>query len=113
MDGGTFGQRQREPLPVPYLAYDAREPRFLDYLLSASRNDYYAIEVKGATHLDFTDDTVVLPILKWLNITGDIAGGRVDRDHECGVAAFLRRRFTRWAQASFRRGISGTHRRNE
>ena len=44
--------------------------------MSASRSDYYAVEVKGTTHLDFTDDTVVLPILKWLNITGDIAGGR-------------------------------------
>ena len=81
--------------------------------MSASRSDYYAVEVKGTTHLDFTDDAVVLPILKWLNITGDIDGGRVDRDHERGVAAFLRRLFTRWSQASFRRWLSRADGRNE
>ncbi len=31
----------------------------------------------GTTHLDFTDDAVVLPILKWLGITGSIAGWRM------------------------------------
>ncbi len=77
MDGGTFGQRQRQPLQVPYLALTRENQDSLDYLLSASRSDYYAVEVKGTTHLDFTDDAVVLPILKWLNIAGDIAGGRV------------------------------------
>ena len=77
MDGGTFGQRQRQPLQVPYLALTRENQDSLDYLLSASRSDYYAVEVKGTTHLDFTDDAVVLPILKWLNISGDIAGGRV------------------------------------
>ena len=77
MDGGTFGQRQREPLQVPYLGMMRENQDFLDYLLSASRSDYYAVEVKGATHLDFTDDAVVLPIMKWLNVTGDIDGERV------------------------------------
>ncbi len=76
MDGGTFGQRQREPLQVPYLALTRENQDSLDYLLSASRSDYYAVEVEGTTHLDFTDDTVVLPILKWLSITGAIAGER-------------------------------------
>jgi hypothetical protein len=28
-------------------------------------------------HLDFTDDTVVLPILKWFGATGSIAGERI------------------------------------
>ena len=79
MDGGTFGQRQRQPLQVPYLALTRENQDSLDYLLSASRSDYYAVEVKGTTHLDFTDDAVVLPILKWLNISGDIAGGRSSR----------------------------------
>ena len=77
MDGGTFGERQRQPLQVPYLWLTREHQDSLDYLLSASRSDFYAVEVKGATHLDFTDDTVVLPILKWLNITGDIDGLRV------------------------------------
>jgi predicted dienelactone hydrolase len=78
MDGGsTFGRRQREPLDVPFLALVQERSQSLDYLLAASNSDFYLVEVKGATHLDFTDDTVALPILKWLNITGDIAGERM------------------------------------
>ena len=77
MDGPTFGQRQQQPLHVPYLALIRENQESLDYLLAASRSDYYEVEVKGATHLDFTDDAVVLPILKWLSMTGGIAGGRV------------------------------------
>jgi predicted dienelactone hydrolase len=76
MDGPTFGQRQRQPLEVPYLALIRENQHALDYLLAASRSDYYQLEVKGSTHLDFTDDAVVLPILRWLNITGTIAGWR-------------------------------------
>jgi predicted dienelactone hydrolase len=78
IDGGsTFGQRQRRPLRVPFLALVQDGSTSLRYLLDASRSDYYEVEVSGATHLDFTDDTVVLPILKALNVTGDIAGERV------------------------------------
>jgi predicted dienelactone hydrolase len=77
MDGPTFGQRQRQPLQVPYLALIRENQESLDYLLASSRSDYFEVEVKGSTHLDFTDDAVVLPILKWLGITGAIAGGRV------------------------------------
>jgi predicted dienelactone hydrolase len=77
MDGPTFGRRQRQPLQVPYLALIRENQESLHYLLTASRSDYYQVEVKGSTHLDFTDDAVVLPILKWLSITGSISGGRV------------------------------------
>jgi predicted dienelactone hydrolase len=77
MDGGTFGERQRQPLEVPYLALVKENEHALDYLLPTSRSDFYRVEVAGATHLDFTDDTVVLPILKWLGVTGSIGGERV------------------------------------
>jgi predicted dienelactone hydrolase len=77
IDGGTFGQRQRQPLQVPYLALVREDQRSLDYLLAASQSDYYDVEVAGARHLDFTDDTLVLPILKWLGMTGSIAATRV------------------------------------
>ena len=78
MDGGTYGRRQREPLQVPYLALirDVQHSS-LDYLLRASRSDYYQLTVAGATHLDFTDDTVVLPILKWFGMSGDTGGWRI------------------------------------
>jgi hypothetical protein len=62
---------------VPFLALVQERSKSLDYLLAESRSDFYHVEVKGATHLDFTDDTLALPILKWLSITGDIAGERM------------------------------------
>jgi dienelactone hydrolase len=78
MDGDTFGRRQREPLQTPYLALIRGERSdSLDYLSLSSRSDYYELEVAGATHLDFTDDTVVLPILKWFGITGTIRAERM------------------------------------
>jgi hypothetical protein len=51
--------------------------RSLDYLLPASDSDYYEVGVEGAAHLDFTDDALVLPLLKWLNTSGSIAGRRI------------------------------------
>jgi dienelactone hydrolase len=77
IDGGTFGERQRQPLQVPYLLLSRADRRSLEYLLQASRSDYYRVEVAGATHLDFTDDPVVLPIFKWLEVFGPIPSERV------------------------------------
>jgi predicted dienelactone hydrolase len=78
IDGGTFGERQAQPLQVPFLALLREDTRpHLEYLLTTSESDYYQVSVAGAEHLDFTDDAVVLPILKWLRITGSIDALRV------------------------------------
>jgi predicted dienelactone hydrolase len=77
MDGDTFGQHQRQPLEIPYMALVREGQRSLEYLMLSSRNDYYEVEVDGTTHLDFTDDTFVLPVLKWFNVTGSVSGARV------------------------------------
>ena len=77
IDGGTFGERQAQPLQVPFLGLVREGQRHLDYLLPASESDYYGVSVAGASHLDFTDDAVVLPILKWLDMTGSIDARRV------------------------------------
>ena len=76
IDGPTFGRRQRQPLEVPYLALVREDQNTLDYLAASSRSDYFELAVRGTTHLDFTDDAVVLPILKWLKVTGPIDGWR-------------------------------------
>jgi predicted dienelactone hydrolase len=77
IDGGTFGERQTQPLQVPFLGLVREGQSHLDYLLPASESDYYGVSVAGASHLDFTDDTVVLPMLKWLGFTGRIDARRV------------------------------------
>lgn len=77
MDGGTYGRRQREPLQVPYLALVRDDQRSFEYLLLASRSDFYRVTIAGTRHLDFTDDTFVLPLLKWLGLAGTIDGARM------------------------------------
>jgi predicted dienelactone hydrolase len=77
LDGGTFGKRQRLPLPVPYLALlSPTNAKYFDYLQYGSTNDYYQVVVDGALHVDFTDASVTMPLLKWLNIAGEIDGQR-------------------------------------
>ena len=77
LDGGTFGKRQRLPLPVPYLALlSPTNAKYFDYLQYGSTNDYYQVVVDGALHVDFTDVSVTMPLLKWLNIAGEIDGQR-------------------------------------
>jgi predicted dienelactone hydrolase len=76
IDGGTFGERQAQALQVPFLALIREGQDHLDYLLPMSESDYYEVSIEGASHLDFTDDAVVLPILKWLRVTGSIDGAR-------------------------------------
>jgi predicted dienelactone hydrolase len=77
MDGGTYGRRQRQPLQTPYLAMVREGGHSLDYLLPASRSDFYRVEVRGAQHLDFTDDPIVLPSLKWVGYSGTIDAERM------------------------------------
>ena len=71
----TYGRRQREPLqagvgqgrPAVLRVPAAREPQ---RLLSP-------VTIAGTRHLDFTDDTFVLPLLKWLGLAGTIDGARM------------------------------------
>ena len=78
LDGGAYGSRQREPLRVPYLAMIGPHNEGLNAeFISASRSDFYEVTVEGTAHNDFMDSTIIAPVLKWLDVNGDIRGERM------------------------------------
>ncbi len=73
LDGGLFGQYQRQPLPSPFLSMvSAGNKKYGEHLLVNSTSDYYEVLVEGAGHGDFCDMTFVMPFMKWLGANGPI-----------------------------------------
>jgi dienelactone hydrolase len=73
LDGGLFGQYQRQPLPTPFLSMvSAGNKKYGEHLLVNSTSDYYEVLVEGAGHGDFCDMTFVMPFMKWLGANGPI-----------------------------------------
>ena len=73
LDGGLFGQYQRQPLQTPFLSMvSAGNKKYGEHLLVNSTSDYYEVLVEGARHGDFCDMTFVLPFMKWFGANGPI-----------------------------------------
>lgn len=73
LDGGLFGEYQRQPLRQPFLSMvSAPNQPFGEHLLVNSLSDYYEVLVEGAGHGDFCDMTFLLPVMKWLGANGPI-----------------------------------------
>jgi hypothetical protein len=73
LDGGLFGQYQRQPLQTPFLSMvSAGNRKYGEHLLVSSTNDYYEVLVEGAGHGDFCDMTFLMPFMKWLGANGPI-----------------------------------------
>ena len=78
LDGGLFGQYQRQPLPTPFLSLvSAGNKKYGEHLLVNSTSDYYEVLVEGAGHGDFCDMTFLMPFMKWLGANGPIEPMRV------------------------------------
>jgi dienelactone hydrolase len=71
LDGGAFGNRQRQPLQVPYmmlsntLTADGNE-----YQRLTAQTAYYDYVFRQTRHGDFSDQGMVLPIYKWFGLLG-------------------------------------------
>lgn len=61
----------------PVLGLDSRRSAFVGLLFARQPQRLLRDRVAGTTLLDFTDDAVVLPILKWLGMTRSIEGWRI------------------------------------
>ena len=73
LDGGLFGQYQRQPLQTPFLSMiHAANKKYSEHLLVNSTSDYYEVLVEGAEHGDFCDMTFLMPFMKWLGANGPI-----------------------------------------
>jgi predicted dienelactone hydrolase len=73
LDGGLFGQHQRQPLQTPFLSMvSGGNKKYGEHLLANSTSDYYEVLVNGAGHGDFCDMTFIMPFMKWLGANGPI-----------------------------------------
>lgn len=78
LDGGIFGEYQRQPLQTPFLSMvSASNQKYGEHLLLNSASDYYQVLIEGANHGDFCDMTFLMPFMKWLGANGPIAPMRV------------------------------------
>jgi predicted dienelactone hydrolase len=69
MDGFQHGTLGEHPLPVPFLYFAAGEGSHEnDPIYAGSRGDFYTVQVRHATHYNFSDANLVLPIMKYLRV---------------------------------------------
>ena len=115
LDGGLFGQYQRQPLPTPFLSMvSAGNKKYGEHLLVNSTSDYYEVLVEGAGHGDFCDMTFVMPFMKWLGANGPIEPMRVVEIVNAVSLQFFDAYLRDGPRPSFRRsGVPGASRNDE
>jgi len=98
MDGRQHGRAETTPLDVPLL-YFVREGNTLnDDIYGRSTGDRYRVEVTGARHWNFSDASLVAPILELAGLLGRIDGRRTEAVLNAYTLAFFDRylRDGRW-----------------
>ncbi len=70
LDGGLFGARMNDPITVPYLMmYSAGNEGGNDLLLANASNKLEHFTLPDSMHTDFHDASLLMPLLRWFNIT--------------------------------------------
>lgn len=78
IDGLQYGFRNHEPLKVPFMMIYSKDGQDLnDFLFLGTDQDIYKYTIPDALHSDFTDLTVVWPIMKMYGQLGNITGKRM------------------------------------
>ena len=78
VDGLQYGTMNQDSLPVPFMMmYSKDNPGTNDFLLLNSKNDFHEYYIKEARHADFTDLTLIWPVLGVYGQLGNIPGKRM------------------------------------
>ncbi len=78
IDGLQYGERQRQPLHVPFLMiYSDDAPRVNDFLMLNSTHDFHEYWIPDTRHADFTDLTLAWPLLRQAGQLGAVPGERM------------------------------------
>ncbi len=92
IDGLQYGERQREPLTIPFLMmYSNDAPWVNDFLMLNSTHDYHEYWFPNTHHSDFTDLTLVWPLLRQVGQLGTVPGERMTEILNDAVLNFLDR----------------------
>ena len=71
MDGGIYGTRIEEPVPVPYMMMNAEQGEGgCDLALKNATAEVNNLTMPQTKHLDFHDAKLVMPFLRWLGALG-------------------------------------------
>ncbi len=77
LDGLQFGDMADASFEVPYMmVYSDREYRMNGFLYRQSRAPAYQLVIRGASHGNLTDYSIVMPLLGWVGALGEIEGRR-------------------------------------
>lgn len=92
IDGFQYGERQREPLNIPFLMIYSDDAHGVnDFLMLNSTHDYHEYWFPNARHSDFTDLTLVWPLLRQVGQLGTVPGERMTQLLNDAVLNFLDR----------------------
>ena len=98
MDGRQHGEAETTPLAVPLLYFVREGNTVNDEIYGRSTGDRYRVEVVGARHWNFSDASLVAPILESAGLLGRIDGHRMEALLSAYTLAFFDRylRDGRW-----------------
>lgn len=78
IDGLQYGARNKDSLNVPFMMiYSEDGKNSNDFLMLNSKEDYYEFTFMNARHADFTDMTLIWPVMRMYGQLGDIPGERM------------------------------------
>jgi hypothetical protein len=78
IDGLQYGTRNKESLNVPFMMIYSEDGRGTnDFLMLNSKDDFYEVTFVNARHADFTDMTLIWPVMRIYGQLGDIPGERM------------------------------------
>jgi predicted dienelactone hydrolase len=92
MDGFQHGALAEHPLAVPFLYFAAGEGvHENDAIYAGSRGDFYSVQVRHTEHGNFSDASLVLPILKYVGVLGSIRSEKMERILNAYSLAFFQK----------------------
>jgi predicted dienelactone hydrolase len=92
IDGTQYGLRLREPLNVPFLMLSSADGMGQNEFLGLNSNaPFYDYVVADAKHADFTDFTLIGPLVRTIGFLGSIPGERMLGITQASVRSFLDR----------------------
>jgi hypothetical protein len=78
VDGLQYGLKNNEGLEVPFMMIYSKDGKGVnEFLILDSKDDFYEYTFPNARHADFTDMTLIWPIMRMYGQLGTIPGERM------------------------------------
>jgi predicted dienelactone hydrolase len=91
MDGSQQGNAAQHPLSVPFLYFVKEGNKDNDPIYARARGDLYRLEIRHSTHANFSDASLVLPILKHTGLLGSVDAKEMERILNAYIVAFFQK----------------------